>query len=229
MALPKVIHPTKKIKVPSLDREFEFEPFTTADEKAIILLEKNASIYEKCKMQLNIINKCCKEDYDFSNLSTIELTYLFLQLRKISVSGILELSTKCPKCGNTISIQVDIGLIEFNPKNLEPLKFNIDTADGPYIVVCTQFTCDDLQYIDPENPSFNDVSIVIRSMMRPDGNDVIELTREEKIELFDQLSNADAEKIVEYIKNAPVLEKRLNIQCDECEHEFKGELKDFFI
>lgn len=229
MALPKVIHPTKKIKIPSIDREFEFEPFTTADEKAIVLLDKNANIYEKSLMQLKIIEKCCKEEYDFSKLSAIELTYIFLQLRKISVGGTLELSGKCPECGNSISMTVDIDLITFDPTNLKPLKFTIQTDDGPYIVVCSQFICDDLQYINVDHPSFDDVSIVIRAMMRPDGNDIIELTREEKIELFNQLSNSDAEKIIDYINKAPVLEKTLDIQCDECDHKFKGELKDFFI
>lgn len=229
MALPKVIHPTKKIKVPSLDLELEFEPFTTADEKAIVLLEDNATLYDKCILQQNILQKCCKSDFDFSKLSTIEITYLFLQLRKISVGGTLDLVGKCPNCGSDVAISVDISLIEFDPTNLKPLKFTIDTSDGPYIVVCTQFTCEDMKYIDPESPSVDNIATVIRSMMKPDGNDVIELTQEEKVELFNQLNTKDAEKIAEYINSSPVLEKSLDLSCGECEHQFKGELKDFFI
>lgn len=229
MALPKVLHPTKKIFIPSLDREVEFEPFTTQDEKSIILMDSSASLYEKSLMQQNIIEKCCQEEIDFSNMSTVEITYLFLQLRKISVGGTLDLSAKCPECGNDISIQVDIDLIKLNTEKLKPLKFTINTDDGPYIVVCSHFRCSDLKYINVDSPSFDDASTVIRMLMRPDGNDIIELTQEEKIELFNQLDTKDAEKIVAYINDAPALEKKLEIQCGECEHKFEGELKDFFI
>lgn len=229
MALPKVLHPTKKIRIPSLEKQLEFEPFTTADEKAIVLLDHNASLYEKSLMQQNLLQKCCKEEFDFSTLSAIEITYLFMQLRKISVGGTLELTATCPECNHDISIHVDIDLITFDPTNLKPLKFTINTDDGPYIVVCSQFTVDDLQYIDADKTSFDDAALIIRSMMRPDGNDIIELTHDEKIELFNQLDSTDAMKIVDYINKSPVLQKDLTIKCDECEHEFKGELKDFFI
>ena len=230
MALPKVLHPTKKIKIPSLNIELEFEPFTTADEKAIVLMEKSASLYEKSKIQLDILQKCCKSGGEvLSTLSMIEITYLFLQLRKISVGGTLEMVVECPECHQQIPVSVDINLIEFDSTNLAPLEFTIDTEDGPYIVMCTQFILDDLQYINAENPSFDDVSLVLRRMMKPDGNDVIELTREEKIELLNQLDSENTQKIVDYINKAPVLEKTLDIKCTECEHEFKGELKDFFI
>lgn len=229
MALPKVIHPTKKIKILSLDREVEFEPFTTQDEKAIVLMDSNSSLYEKCRMQQDILEKCCKEDVNFSDLSIIEVSYLFLQLRKISVGGALELSAKCPECGSDISLHVDIDLIKFDTAKLKPLKFTIETDDGPYIVICSHFRCEDLKYVDPNSPDIDDVSAVIRMMMRPDGNDIIELTREEKVELFNQLNTQDSQKIIEYIQNAPVLEKSLELKCGECDHEFTGELKDFFI
>lgn len=229
MALPKVVHPTKRIKVPSAGIELEFEPFTTADEKAIVLLDSNSTLYDKSIIQQHILEKCCKDSFDFSKLAVIEITYLFMQLRKISVGGALEMTTKCPKCGNEISIHVDIDLIEFDPTNLKPLQFTIQTSEGPYIIVCSQYTCEDLKNINAENPGYDDIAVVIRSMMKTDGNDVIVLTPEEKVELFNQLDSKDAAKIIEYINKAPTLEKTLDIKCDECENEFKGELRDFFI
>ena len=60
MALPKVIHPTKKIHIPSLNIDAEFEPFTTADEKSIVLLDHDASLYDKARIQIDILEKCCK-------------------------------------------------------------------------------------------------------------------------------------------------------------------------
>lgn len=230
MALPKVLHPTKKIHIPSLNLDLEFEPFTTVDEKAIILMDQNSSLYDKTKMQLDILQRCCKDDAEvLSTLSVIEISYLFLQLRKISVGGTLDLVVKCPQCGSDIQISVDINLIKFDPTNLEPLKFTIDTVEGPYIVICSQLIVDDLKYINENSTNIDDLAVVIRSLTKPDGNNTIDLTHEEKIELFNQLNTSDANKIVEYINSAPTMEKSLDIQCVECEHQFKGDLKDFFI
>lgn len=230
MALPKVIHPTKKIQIPSLGRELEFEPFTTQDEKAIILLDKDASLYEKCKLQKEIIEKCCRSvGVDFSTLSTIELAYVFLQLRKISVGGALELSTTCPKCNEEIPTSIDIGLVQFEVDKLKPLTFTLNTSDGPYIVECTHIRPDDLQYINSEKINFEDMAVMLRSMSKPDGNDIIEFTHEEKLELFNQLDSTSAEKIVKYANNAPKLVYHMKIICPECNHEFEGDLQDFFI
>lgn len=230
MALPKLIHPRNKIKVPSTGDILEFEPFTTQDEKAIILLDKSSSLYDKSRLQLEIIQKCCKtEGFDFSTLSCVEITYLFLHLRKISVSGILELSATCTECGEDIHISLGIDDIQFDSEKLKPLKININTVDGPYIVTVSQITVEDLKYIDGENIKFEDMAVVLRSMMKPDGNDIIEFTQDEKIELFNQLDATTAQKIVDYVNDSPKLEKRLEIECPECGHKFEGDLKDFFI
>ncbi len=230
MVLPKVIKPTKKILIPSKGIEAEFEPFTTADEKAIISLDENSTMYDKVKIQVDILQKCCKtEGIDFNKLSIIEVSYLFLQLRSISVGGELELVATCPQCGKDIPIKVSIDLIQFDPTNLKEFTFPISTSEGPYLVVCSQLQPDDLKYVNNDVNDFNNLAVVLRSLMRQDGNDVIELTHEEKLELFSQLDTKDAQKIVEYIQKAPTLEKSLDLVCGECEHQFKGELRDFFI
>lgn len=230
MALPKVIHPRNKIRVPSTGDVLEFEPFTTQDEKAIILLDKSSSLYDKSKLQQEILQKCCQtEGFDFSKLSCVEITYLFLHLRKISVSGVLELSATCTECGEDININIGIDDIVFDKEKLKPLQFNLNTDDGPYIVTCSHIRVEDLKHIDGENIKFDDMAVVLRSMMKPDGNDIIEFTPEEKLELFLQLDATTAQKIVEYVNDSPKLEKKLSLECPECGHKFEGDLKDFFI
>ena len=229
MALPKLVHPTKKIKIPSKNIELNFEPFTTQDEKAIILLDEKASLYDKAKIQQDILKKCCQDEFDFSSLSSVEIMYLFLQLRKISVGGTIDLMSTCPKCKNKVKVSIDINSVEFDASKLAPLTFTVQTSDGPYIITCTPIRTDDLQYINTEEYKFDDVAVILRTMMKPDGNDVIELTQEEKIELFNQLDTQTVQKMAEYLNNTPSLEKHIYITCTECEHQYEGELRDFFI
>lgn len=230
MALPKVIHPTKKIHIPSLNIDAEFEPFTTEDEKAIVLLDENATLYDKARIQVEILEKCCRTSgIDFHKLAMVEISYLFLQLRSISVSGGLELQMKCRHCDADIQLTVAIQDIKFDPENLKEQKLIIDTTDGKYYIVYSQIRVDDLQYASPDGSSYNDAALVLRQMMRPDGNDVIVLTPEEKVELFSQLDLDTVKKIAEYIKKQPQLSHHLEVVCPECGEKIEGDLQDFFI
>jgi len=230
MALPKITHVTKKILVPSCGRELDFEPFTTADEKRIVLLDDKSTAYDKALAQLETLEKCCQDStFNFRDISVSEITYLFLQLRKISVGADLELVSTCPQCNEDFPITIDISLIKFDPTNLKPLQITVQTDEGPYIIVCSQITVEDLKYINPDGLHIDDAAVALRRMMKPDGNDIIELTQEEKVELFNQLDSKDAKKIVEYLASVPKLSYHLDIICPECSKEYGGELEDFFI
>jgi hypothetical protein len=230
MALPKVIHPTKKIHIPSLNIDAEFEPFTTADEKSIVLLDHDASLYDKARIQIDILEKCCKtQGINFHKLAAVEVSYLFLQLRKISVSGGLELSIQCSKCGESFPVTIDINSIKFDPTNLKEDKVLIDTSDGNYYIVFSQLRPDDLKDASPDGNSYDDAALVLRQMMRPDGNDVIDLTVDEKRELFSQLDLGTVTKIADYVNNCPNLSHHVEVVCPECGEKIEGELNDFFI
>lgn len=230
MALPKVLHPTKKIHIPSLNLDADFEPFTTEDEKAIVLLEQESSLYDKARLQVDILEKCCKTTgIDFHKLAAIEITFLFLQLRKISVSGGLELTMKCKNCEHEFPMTIDINAIKFDTTYLKEDKVLINTSDGPYYIVYSQIRPDDLQFASPDGNAYDDAALVLRQLMRPDGNDIIELTVDEKRELFGQLELETVKKIGEYLQNCPTLSHHIELACPECGEKIEGDLQDFFI
>lgn len=230
MALPQVVRYTKKIYVPSLDREIDFEPFTTADEKAIILLDQSSSQYDKVKLQCDIISKCCKEsDINFNKMSVVELSYIFLQLRKISVGGTLDLNFTCTECGTEMPISLNIDLVKFDREKLKDLTMDLNTVEGPYIIKCSHIIPEDLKYITAGESKFTDVAVILRTMYKADGNNIIELTYDEKIELFEQLDASMAERMVKYVQEGPTLVHDLTISCPECGKEVKTRLQDFFI
>lgn len=230
MALPKLVKATKPIYIPSLGKEAMFEPFTTEDEKSIVLLEQTASSYEKCLVQLNILKKCCQDQsINLDELSIIEITYLFLRLRAISYSEVIELETECPKCKTHIKLNVHINDIKLDATALKPLKLTLNTTDGVYIVTATQYTVEDLKHMDFEHITLDDGALVLRQMMKSDGNDIIDLTVEEKRELFNQLDIKDAQKIAEYINSNTKLTYNISLECPECGEKIEGELQDFFI
>ena len=230
MALPKLVKVTKPIHIPSLNKDVLFEPYTTEDEKSIVTLEPNASAYLKSLTQLNILKKCCQDEtVDLDSLSVVEISYLFLKLRGISFSEIIELETHCKKCDTPTKISVNINDIKIDESSLKPLKLKVDTSDGIYYIIATQYTVDDLQYIDMDNVSFDSVALVLRQMMKSDGNDIIELSHDEKIELFSQLDLNDSKKLVDYISSSSKLNYHVEFECGNCGEKIEGDLQDFFI
>lgn len=230
MGLPiKVITPTQKITIPSLKRAADFEPFNTRIEQAIINISEEASIYDKSLIQLKALESCCKDTtVDFHSLPVAEIGWLFIQLRKISVGRTLDLQTHCKKCENDITFKIDIDSIEFESENLKPFEFQIQTSEGPYIVHCEHLRVDDLKDMDVDNTDLSVLAKYIRWMSKPDGNNVLELTDPEKLELFGQLEASMAHKIGEYSKTQPKMKFHVSIECPECGEINEGELTDFF-
>lgn len=234
MALPKLVKVTKPLYIPSLNKDVMFEPFTTEDEKSIITLEPDASAYLKSLVQLNILKKCCQDDtVNFDTMSVVEIAYLFLKLRGISYSGKIDVETTCKKCGEKTTLSININDITLDRELLKPLKFNVNTTDGIYFIIATHYTVDDLQYIgndfDGEHISMESIALVLRQMMKSDGNDIIDLTQEEKNELFNQLSLDDTHKLIDYIGNNGKMTYHMAFKCPHCGEEYEWDIQDFFI
>ena len=232
MAIPKLVKVTKPIHIPSLDKDVLFEPFTIEDEKAIVTLEENSSSYHKSLVQLNILKKCCQDPtVNFDAMSIVEIAYLFLKLRGISYSDIIELEVECKKCKESVKLTMNIKDVEIDASLLKPLRLTVNTTDGNYFIIATHYTVADLEYIDVDstNPDINSLSLVLRQMMRVDGNDIIDLTNEEKRELFSQFGIEESKKVLDYISSNSKLKYHLDFKCPHCGEEYEWDIQDFFI
>lgn len=227
----KVITPTQNIMVHSLKKMVEFEPFSTKIEQSIISISDEASLYEKTLIQVQALQACCKAEIDFTQLPVSEISWLFMQLRKISVGKTLDLQTVCQKCEQEIKFKIDIDTIKFEPEKLKPYEFQIQTSAGPYIVHCEHLKLNDLKDIKLENdiPDMSILAKYLRWMSRLDGNNVINLTDSEKLELFGQLEASIAHEIGKYAQEQPKMNLEIEIECPECGEIRKGSLTDFFI
>lgn len=129
MALPIIELPTFLGTIPSTGSEIEYRPFTTAEEKSLLVAEEGGDTAEIILATKNLIKNCCK-NIEVEDLSSFDIDYLFLQLVSKSVSNVSDLYYKvqaCKKtgqeCEKTIKLSIDLSNITVQQYDEESEKF----------------------------------------------------------------------------------------------------------
>lgn len=107
MALPKITHPTFKILVPSLGKEYRFRPFTVKEEKILLIAQSTDNVNEIVDAVLQVINNCCVEAIDVHELASFDIDYIFIKLRSKSVNNVIKVDYR-DVSGETIPIEVNL-------------------------------------------------------------------------------------------------------------------------
>lgn len=229
--IPKIVLPMKAIRIPSLNKDVMFSPYTVSVEKALLTLDNDASVFEKTSLMKNIIKSCCNDDkINIDKINIYELSFIFLHLRKISVSNNILLYRVCDKCNNKNIVNINIDNIKYDEDKQKIQKYNIDTDLGKYIIEVGFPTVDDFSNISLNNDDA-DLKFVSRHIKRyysVDGNDEVDLNDDVKLELLLNLPVDIGQKIAEYAKNVPSAYYELDEVCEACGEIYKETVTDFF-
>jgi hypothetical protein len=110
--LPKINHPTFKIRIPSIDKEVRFRPFTVKEEKILLIAQSTGEMKDVLEAILQVINNCAVDDVDVSELTSFDIDYVFIKLRGRSVNNIIKVTYRDPETDESIDIQVNIDEVD---------------------------------------------------------------------------------------------------------------------
>ena len=97
MALPKLETPQHSCKLPILEKQIFFRPFLVGEQKALLIAQESENQNEQINEMMRLINLCA-EDIIAEDLTTVDLEYLFLQIRIKSVGETSEVLLSCAHC-----------------------------------------------------------------------------------------------------------------------------------
>lgn len=230
--LPKIKLPYYEIKIPDDNSIIHIKPYTIEIEKSLVSLDKeNMNIIEQTKIIKELLNFCIVEDYNLDNLSIGTIQWLFLKCYEISVSERIEFQNihKCDdKKTDKVNITIYIKDIKYDyDKNT--IRIPIDTEDGKYFLEYGNIKVKSLEYLNNEDDSLHLISSCLERMYDENGNNEIELTFEDKIEVTKTLPISELSKIGDFIQkiNRPYF--NLEYDCPTCGKHIKEKLVDFFI
>lgn len=111
--LPKIIHPTFTFSIPSTGQEVSLRPFLVKEEKIALIAAQVPDVKTRFEAMMQILSNCivAPEKFSLETLTIFDFEYLFLKLRAISVSNILEVIYK-PETGKPFQVRLDLNSVE---------------------------------------------------------------------------------------------------------------------
>lgn len=236
MTLPKIKHPVFKLKVPSTKKEIKYRPYTVREEKLLLTIRLSDDIEEVIATIKQIIHNCVLDEFDIDKLAMFDIEYIFVNLRKVSVSNEVEMYIEHE--GKKIPFKVDLNSVnvKFNEKHTNIIQINDEiSVKMRYPNISQMIRLESLTIDDDVTPSkvndfiFDMFIDCIESIM--DNEKVYsEFTKEELTTFVLSLPSENNEKILQFFNTMPTLEHTVTVRLPNGETKeatLRG-LKDFF-
>lgn len=232
MKLPKRDLPQYEDILPVSGIKYVFRPYTVKEERILMMSTSNPN--DKVMAVKQIVENCT--DLDVSKLHPTDLEWVFLQLRKTSVSSLVEVM---------YNVKDECGLDKENPQGTCPLEiktgFDISNAHvmsldeinklatpakgGGWLLELDSDLYLHLEFIVPDGIT-NALYSMTKSIV--DGDNVIakeDFSEDEFSAFIDDLPPKIMAKIVEFISATPYTSAKVQTRCKVCKKTFEYEAK----
>jgi hypothetical protein len=240
MPLPKIDTPVYDLTLPLSNKKIRYRPFLVKEQKNLLMAlesDDQESIQENIKQVLT--NCTLTKNVDIEELPVVDIEYFFINLRAKSVGEVVENKYRCEnvvegkKCNNIMEhtlnlleikvegVKKDNDVIELTDKisvKMRYPKFSIlkNIKDMQKMTdIAMQMIAESIEYIYDGKQFYysNEVSV------------------NELVEFVESLSQKQFEKIENFFRELPKLERKIEMTCSRCGfvHKFNLEgLENFF-
>lgn len=114
MPLPKLNQPTFTTSIPSSKKTVRFRPMLWKEEKILLLAKESGEDKDILDAVKQVVNNCVvDQDFDVEKIKVFDLEWLFIQIRKNSVSNITPIQ---PRDGKEIDVDLNLTEVWFPPE-----------------------------------------------------------------------------------------------------------------
>ena len=227
MTLPKLDNPIYEITLPISKKKYTFRPFLVKEQKILLLAMESEDADFMINNLRQIIKNCCvnAKDIDIDTLCSIDVDFIFLNLRARSVGETIETHYRCKiknadgdECDNLMDVKLDlltvgVDLEDYNDMIQISGKVGIKLK-YPDLNVIKALTSDSNDVI---GKSFNAIYHSIEYIY--DDNNFYYPSEVPKTEIFDFLESLSIEqfkKIENFFQNLPKIKKDIEAICSKC-------------
>jgi len=224
MSLPKLDIPTFELELPSTGKKVKYRPFLVKEHKLLLMLQ-DADIEEINRVVSDLVNTCTFEKLKVSEMPSVDIEYLFLNIRARSISEQYEFIINC-ECGNKIEAAANIDelTIDKNDKHTnkilitETIGFEMKYPDFKHVLTV---------YEDQKIDNIFDLVLnSVKAVYTPDTYvDIDNSNRTELKEMIDSLTKPQFEKIEEFFTTMPKIVQNIEKQCEACGKQNKAQIR----
>lgn len=110
MALPKVTYPTGVVTLPKSKKTIRYRTFTAREEKILLMAKQSREEQDILQSVKQVVQNCVVEPkgFDVNKTSTVEVEFLFIRMRMLSVSATAPMSYIDNSDKQTYDVEVDL-------------------------------------------------------------------------------------------------------------------------
>lgn len=206
MALPKIKHPTYKVKIPSSGKEITIRPFTVQEEKMLMMAKASERSDDIVNTVKQVIQNCITEPVEVDKLATFDIEYIFIKLRAKSVGEMVDLEYTDPDTNDTIKFKLNLDDIEVKTTEGHSNKVNVYEDVG---IVMRYPTLEEVKILeDSDNKEEAVFKVLLSCVDKIYDNDNVynEFTEKELEDFVYSLPMESMEKIKTFFDTMPVVE-----------------------
>ncbi len=227
MALPKLETSKHSCVLPSSGETVHYRPFLVGEQKVLLVAQESENTNEQVGEMIRLINICC-DDVDASELATIDLEYLFLQLRIKSVGETADVQMECKSCEELVKVSVELEkTIVQEPEKVVDNVVNITPSIALDLRVPSYKIVNSVNLQNPEDPKviFEVITKCINSII--DGDEIHtrdDFTDKELMSFLDSMSMDMFDKVQQFFTNVKTLKISGTYDCEKCNETSSYEL-----
>jgi len=232
MALPKLNVPQYKVKIPTTGEVINMRPFLVREEKVLMIALESQDVEQISTAVREIILSCCSID-SIDRLASVDIEYLFLQLRAKSVGEKIALQTKCDAEGCDgltkfeLNLEDDIELINLDAERT--IMLDKENGVGLTLQYPNVEALSKMEFNEGSTASETIMDIITGCIETIFDNDTVHNTKDVPVEevraFIESLSNQQFNKVQRFFQNAPSVYYETKTNCLKCEKEINVELK----
>ena len=222
MGLPIQSTPTYTCVLPSDGREIKYRPFLVKEQKILTLAKESddeKAVFEAVKELLSAV---CITEIDCNELPIIDMEYLFLKVRSVSVGETSKVTTGCDAvdCKGSVELIVNLNEIEAEGINDDgTVMINDDVG-----VVLTAPKVKHVVVGDDDT-----LGLICKCVVRVFDNENVyeatDMTDKDMLEFIESLTFKQLELITEFFDNLPKLSHEVEGKCNICDSTTKRTLE----
>jgi hypothetical protein len=236
MALPRLNEsPQYELVIPSTGTTVNYRPFLVKEQKVLLIAYESQDQKQIITSILNCISGCTDNKIDVSKLSTFDTDYIFTKIRSKSVGENINVNAKCKTCEEKTEVKINLDNIELMG-NIKPSTVNITdeiTLKMRYPSYNDFVTNEKIMKNSVTTETIFEMLICcIESVMTEEENIVLKDEPREEVERFiNSLTNAQFQKLQEFVDEIPKITLDVDFVCASCNNNNKTKLEglqDFF-
>ena len=227
MALPVLDTPKHSCVLPSTGETVTYRPFLVGEQKVLLVAQESENANEQISEMIRLINICC-DDIDANELATIDLEYLFLQLRIKSVGETADIQMECEHCNelNKVTVQLDQTTVVEPEEKIDHIvkisdNISLDLRQPSYEIINKV----DLQKNEDPKVVFEIVQQCINTIIHGDEiHTRDDFTDKELLTFLDSMTMEMFEKVNKFFSNVTKLRINGTYDCEKCSETNSYEL-----